>query len=275
MKILSLSSSVAHGHVGNSALVPPLRRLGFQMVAVNSVQFSNHPGHGVFGGDVFAPAHVARIIDGLAGAGFLSDFAAILSGYLGDGGNGASLLRALDANPQAVYVCDPVIGDAGRCYVRPDVVEFLCGPALTRAHMLTPNLFELGVLSDAPVEGVDQAIAAARSLLAKGPKVVVVTSLSWRDQPTCAAISADGAWLVSTPQLDFPRPVHGGGDLLAGLLCAHWLRGDEPPAMLENAVSGLFAVLERSQRTGGAELDLTGPLDEVCTPPRHFAARQV
>ena len=46
MNILSIQSWVAYGHVGNAAAVFPLQRLGAEVWAVNTVQFSNHTGYG-------------------------------------------------------------------------------------------------------------------------------------------------------------------------------------------------------------------------------------
>lgn len=273
MKILSLSSSVAHGHVGNSALTLPLQRLGFTLTTVNTVQFSNHPGHGVFGGDVFAAGHVARIIDGLDRAGFLAGHDGIVSGYLGDADNGAALLRAVNANPGAVFLCDPVMGDQGRSYVRPGIAQFLAGPAMDAAHILTPNTFELESLSGLPTATVDQAIAAARALLVRGPRMIVVTSLEMGDSMACATVTRDGAWLVATPRLDFAQPLNGAGDLLAGLLLAESLTHAGAPDLLAAAVSRLFAVLETTHRLGQRELALVAAQDAVVSPPQWFGSQ--
>lgn len=274
MKILSLSSSVAHGHVDNSALVPPLQRLGFQVTAIDTVQFSNHPGHGCFGGDVFAPDHVARVVDGLERAGFLGGHAGVLSGYLGDPGNGAALLRMLAANPGAPYVLDPVMGDDGRAYVRPGIAAFLAGPALAAATLATPNPFELGVLAGAPVQGTQECLTAARALLRRGPAWVAVTSLDIDGDAACALVGDHQVWLVRTPRLPFPIAVNGAGDLLAGLLLAEMLAGAPPDAMLENAMARLFAVLETTLAMGGRELALVAALDPLAAPPRRFTAQR-
>ncbi|MCA1910048.1 MAG: pyridoxal kinase [Magnetospirillum sp.] len=274
MKILSLSSSVAHGHVGNSALTLPLQRLGFAVSAINTVQFSNHPGHGTFGGDVFAAGHVSRVVDGLEAAGFLGGHDGVLSGYLGDAANGASLMRMLAANPRAPYLCDPVMGDDGRSYVRPGIAEFLCGPALAAATIVTPNPFELGVLAGAPVSGLEQSLAAARTLLRKGPRLVVVTSLEVDGDMACAAVTDQGRWLVRTPRLPFPQPVNGAGDLLAGLLLAQHLSGTDAPRTLSLAVSRLFAVLQATWESGERELALVAAQDRLANPARLFAVQQ-
>ena len=274
MKILSLSSSVAHGHVGNSALDLPLRRLGAELTTVNTVQFSNHPGHGSFGGDVFAAEHVARVVDGLDRAGFLAGQDGVLSGYLGDPANGPTLLRLLAANPNAPYVCDPVMGDDGRAYVRPGIAAFLAGPALAAATLITPNPFELGVLAGAPADGTGPCLNAAASLLRRGAKMVVVTSLTVDDDMACAIVTDSGTWLVRTPRLPFPRAVNGAGDLLAGLLLVELLNGAGPPDMLAGAVSRLFAVLETTLALGRRELALAAAQDAILAPARMFDARR-
>ncbi|KAF0225942.1 MAG: Pyridoxamine [Rhodospirillaceae bacterium] len=273
MKILSLSSSVAHGHVGNSALTLPLQRLGFTLTTVNTVQFSNHPGHGVFGGDVFAADHVAGIIDGLGHAGFLGGHDGIVSGYLGDAANAGPLLQAVHANPGAVFLCDPVMGDQGRSYVRPGIAQMLSGPILEAAQIVTPNIFELESLSGQSAASLDQAITAARSLLARGPRLVVVTSLEVGDSMACAGVTNDGAWLVTTPRLDFTHPLNGAGDLLAGLLLAESLTHGGAPDLLAAAMSRLFAVLDITHRLGQRELALVAAQDAVISPPQWFGSQ--
>src|SRR5215467_2742919 len=115
MNILSIQSWVAYGHVGNASAVFPLQRLGAEVWTVNTVQFSNHTGYGGWTGDVFTGAQIARLIDGIAARGVLASCDAVLSGYLGDAAIGEAILDAVarvkQANPAALYCCDPVIGD--------------------------------------------------------------------------------------------------------------------------------------------------------------------
>src|ERR1700732_3653711 len=148
MNILSIQSAVSYGHVGNSAAVFPLQRLGFEVWPVNTLQYSNHPGYGAFRGRVFEPAHVAEVITGIAERGVLGTCDAVLSGYLGDAATGEAVLDAVSrvkaANPAALYCCDPVIGDSGTgVYVRPGVAEFFQQRGLPAADIVTPNQFEL------------------------------------------------------------------------------------------------------------------------------------
>ncbi len=122
--VLSIQSHVAYGHVGNDAAMLPLQLLGMQPVAVHTVQFSNHTGYGEFKGQVFTPAHIGDVLDGLRARGVLARCQAVLSGYLGDAGVGEAILSAVQeiraARPALHYLCDPVMGDVGRgVFVRP------------------------------------------------------------------------------------------------------------------------------------------------------------
>ena len=124
MKILSIQSSVAYGHVGNSAAVFPLQRLGHEVWPVLTVHFSNHTGYGAWRGPLLAPDDVREVIAGIEDRGVLGEADAVLSGYQGDPAVGAIILDTVaqvkELNPDAVYCCDPVMGDVGRgMFVRP------------------------------------------------------------------------------------------------------------------------------------------------------------
>ncbi len=274
MNILSLSSAVAFGHVGNSATVPALQRLGFEAWPVDTVQFSNHPGYGRFRGEALPPAQVAAVVAGLAELGVLAECDGLLTGYLGDPGSGEAALAArAGMRPGGLWLCDPVMGDDGAgVYVRPGVPEFMRDRALPACDAVTPNRFELELLAGLPVGSLAEAAAAARLLLGRGPRWVFVTSLG--QGTTCLAVTAAGAWSVETPKLPFATPVNGAGDLLAALLLARLLRGDAASEALAGAVSSLFAVLRRTFELGRRELALVAALDEMVRPPEVFAARQ-
>lgn len=275
MQILSLQSAVAHGHVGNSAAVFALQRLGFQVARVDTVQFSNHPGHGGFRGAIHPAAHVAELVAGLDEAGVLADCHGVLTGYLGEAGSGEAALSAVDrvkqARPGAPWLCDPVMGDDGPgVYVRPGIPDFMRERALPRADILTPNRFELELLAGQPAGSVANAVTAARSLLARGPRLVVATSLGTAEAARCLAVTADGAWMVETPVLPLAPAVNGAGDLLSALLLARVLDGAAPPRALALAVAAVYGVLERTGRRGGREMALVDAQDELCRPSHDF-----
>ena len=141
LNILSIQSSVAYGHVGNSAAVFPLQRLGISVWPVNTVHFSNHTGYGDWRGPVLPAADIAAVIDGIERRGVLPDCDAVLSGYMGDASLGQVIVdaaaRVKAANAGALYCCDPVMGDVGRgIYVRPGIPDFMRDPAVPAADIL-------------------------------------------------------------------------------------------------------------------------------------------
>ncbi|MGE5546935.1 MAG: pyridoxal kinase PdxY [Solirubrobacterales bacterium] len=275
MKILSFQSAVAYGHVGNSAAVFPLQRMGFDVWPVDTVQFSNHPGYGSFRGKILTPEHVREIVHGLDEAGALETCDAVLSGYLGDADTGEAALLAVAQvkaiHPGAPYLCDPVMGDVDTgVYVRPGVPEFIAAQAIPAADIVTPNRFELGLLTGLPTAGLKDCAAAARALLTRGPRVVVVTSVEEPGTIACLVVTHEGAWAVRTPKLPMRPAANGAGDALAAMILAHILRGQAAPEAVSMAVSSLFGVLETTIRLHRRELALVAAQDEIAAPTRLF-----
>lgn len=283
--VLSIQSHVAYGHVGNDAAVLPLQLLGLQPVAVHTVQFSNHTGYGEFKGQVFTPAHIGDVLDGLRARGVLARCQAVLSGYLGDAGVGEAILAAVQeiraARPGLHYLCDPVMGDVGRgVFVRPGIPEFLRRRALAQASIITPNQYEFELLhGGAPLASVDEAIAAARTLLGTapgtGPALVVVTSLRTPDLPEdrlgTLAVTADAAWLVQTPFIDLQPLPNGMGDVFSAVLLGHLLRGAATPDAVSGAVSSLYALVARTV-PGQRDLPLVACREQIAEPAERFPA---
>jgi pyridoxine kinase len=282
MNILSIQSAVSFGHVGNSAAVFPLQRLGFEVWPVNTLQYSNHPGYGAFRGRVFDAAHIAELVAGIAERGVLGTCEAVLSGYLGDAATGEVVLDAVSrvkaANPAALYCCDPVIGDrSSGVYVRPGVAEFFHHRGLPAADIVTPNQFELEHLTGVAAISLAGALDAADTLLRRGPRLVLVTSFERQDAPSetieMLTIEAEAAWLVATPRL--PISPNGAGDAVAALFLGHFLKSRNAETALGAAASSIFAILEATHRTGQRELQLVASQDELVAPRRQFTAQRV
>jgi pyridoxine kinase len=277
--ILSIQSAVAYGHVGNSAAVFPLQRLGFEVWPVNTVQFSNHLGYGAFRGTVFSAESVRDVIQGVAERGVLPGCGAVLSGYLGDEALGEVVLDAVrqvkTANPAALWCCDPVIGDTdiGR-YVRDGIPEFFRDRALPAADIVTPNLFEAEFLTGLRIESTASALAACAALRACGPRIVLLTSLpAAPGRIGMLAAGAEGSWLVDTPLL--PLTPSGTGDTVAALFLAHWLRHADLAAALEATAGAVHAVLRKTVESGAPEIALIAAQDALVTPPEWFPARRL
>ena len=207
--VLSVSSQVVYGHVGHGAIVPALQALGCEVLALPTVLLAHHPGHGAPAGRAVPTEELAALADGLERVGALQPVDAVLSGYLGMAGSAEVVARAVARvrarRPGALFLCDPVIGDDGRVYVRDGVESAIAQHLLPLADVITPNHFELERLAGRPVAGLAQACVAARELIARGPRIVVVSSVRAEDDAgarvSTLAVTAEQAWRVSTPRL--------------------------------------------------------------------------
>jgi pyridoxine kinase len=277
--VLSVQSRVAYGHVGNAAAVFPLQCLGIEAWALDTVAFSNHTGHGRWRGDVVAAETVATLFEGIADLGVLPSIDAVLSGYIGTAETGAVLLdivaRVKKANPGALFCCDPVIGDTDTgSYVRDGVAEFFRDAALALSDIVTPNRFELEYLTGRAIDSLTDAADAAAALRARGPDIVLVTSLdAVPDRLTMLASGPDGAFVVETPRL--PVMLNGCGDVTAALFLGHILNGDSLAEALTATAASMFAVIETTVGLGRYELALVASRAELAQPSRAFTARRV
>ena len=282
--ILSIQSHVAFGYVGNRAATFPLQRLGFDVTAVNTVQFSNHTGYGAWTGEVFSANHIAALIDGVEARGGLDICAGVLSGYLGDAALGTVVLDAVQRvkarNPTALFCCDPVMGDVGRgFFVREGIPEFFRDHALPAADILVPNQFELAYLAGHPIETLEHALQATASLREKGPSQVLVTSFeptdSAPDEIAMLLDTANGAWRIDTPRLPLNPAPNGAGDCTAALYFGHWLQLGDAEAALKATAASIYEVFEATVERGTRELALIDAQDAMVNPSRSFAVTRV
>jgi pyridoxine kinase len=277
VNLVSIQSHVAYGHVGNSAAVFALQRLGCEVWPVHTVQFSNHTGYGAWKGDVFAADRIAAVIDGIADLGVLGACDGVLSGYVGAVETGDAILAAVAtvraANPRASYCCDPVIGNRARGeFVRPGVAEFMRERALPAADVVTPNHFELDRLTGRDTQDLPAILAAVDDIHARGPRAVLVTSVRSEATPAGSldVIASDtgGRHLVRTPLL--ATPANGAGDLIAALFFFHYLRSGSAADALAAATSSVFGLLRRTRDAGAAETVLIAAQQELVAPSETF-----
>ncbi len=282
MAILSLQSHVAYGHVGNRAAVFPLELLGFDVWPINTVQFSNHTGYESWRGEAFSRGHIELVWSGIRDLGVVADCEAILSGYLGDPSIGQVVLDAVSdvkaARPNALYCCDPVIGDYGTgVFVRDGIESFMANHALSVADIVTPNQFEAELLGDTVIECLDDARRAAGTIHEKGPRIVLITSYTPKDGDegqVSLFLSEEGrSSVITTPVLAFSAAPSGAGDLAAALFLGHYLHSRDAVQSLERMTNSVFSVLERTQGSSSRELRLVQSADALTTPPKRFAAR--
>ena len=273
MNVLSLQSRVAYGHVGNSAAVPALQRLGHQVWPVDTTLLSNHLGYATHGGRILAAAEVADVADGLGKLGLFGRLDALLTGFLGHAAavaaDAAARLRA--ESSAALYCLDPVMGERqGGLYVPATTAEAIAGLLVPQADLLLPNAFELDYLTGGQMRSLAEVLSAVESLRrrARPGAIVIATGLDRDDGPPArieALTASDrGCWLAAVPRLS--GPLHGAGDLFTAVFLGHYLGERNLPAALIKAMDSAHAVFAGS--IGQAELALVANLDRLADPPR-------
>ena len=282
MKVLSIQSAVAYGHVGNSAAVFPLQRIGVEVLPVYTVNFSNHTGYGAWRGPLIAPDDVRDVILGIEERGVFPQIDAVLSGYQGGEGIGDVILEAVArvkaANPHAIYACDPVMGNAkSGCFVAPAIPVLLRERVVPAADLITPNQFELGYLTGTEPDSLESTLAAADAARAMGPRTVLVTSVERPEREPgtieMLVVTDAGAWIVRTPLI--PMKANGSGDVTAALFTAHFVRTGDAADALARTVSSVFDLLQCTHESGERELQLVESQEFYANPRMQFEVTQV
>jgi pyridoxine kinase len=265
--VIVISSHVARGSVGNRAAVFALETLGHPVWAVPTVILPWHPGHGPATRIVPDNAQFAAFMKDLERSRWLPEVGAVLSGYLGHAEQAeavASLVEAVKAkNPKALYVCDPVMGDAGGLYVPEPTAVALRDRLMPLADIATPNRFELEWMSGAKVDDLRSAMAAA---LHAGPATMMVTSA-----PALMAggtgnllVTPSEAMLAEHRAID--KPPNGLGDLTGAIFLARLLAGQPMGKALQSTTASVFEILARTAKRGADELTLETDAQSLSHP---------
>lgn len=281
--IISIQSHVVFGHAGNSSAVFPLQRMGFEVWPIHTVQFSNHTQYAEgWTGQAFSAAHISQLVDGIAAIDQLKNCDALISGYQGSAEQCLATFdaatRLKQANPQALYICDPVMGDPQKgCIVADGVSEALCQKLLPMADVIVPNQFELSQFVEMDIETLDDAIEACQHALAKGPKLVLVKHLHClsEQQFSMMLASRKGCFLLQRPHLDFAQAPVGVGDLITATFSGALLQGLAPVAAFEHCHNAVYGVLKTTQQSQQWELQTVAAQQQFITPSSNYRAQQL
>lgn len=254
MKVLSISSQVVWGPVGNTAAVPALQAKGHEVLALPTITLSNHPGHGAPAGFRTHAEDMTRMFAALEALGALSDLDAVFTGYFASVGQVEEVARLLDRVRARYLLVDPVMGDHGRLYVPQDVASAIRDHLLPRATCVTPNGFELSWLSGREVTDETSAIDAAHALLV--PEVIA-TSIPCAEGLATLLVTPGQSHRVVATKLD--KVPHGTGDFLSGLYLAERLT-QSPHHAFARAMETLSRAIWRS--AGSPVLDVAGALHD-------------
>lgn len=265
--VIAISSHVVRGSVGNRAAVFALETLGHPVWSLPTVLMPWHPGHGPSTRMVFPDETFARVIDDLIASPKLGEVKAVLTGYFGSPEQPAAVARLVAAlkerNPDLLYVCDPVMGDAGGLYVPEKTAAAIRDHLIPLATLATPNRFELGWLSGAALEDNSQIIDAALSL---GPPKMLVTSAFAMMVGGTGNLFLSGRHALLAEHRAIGNPPNGLGDLLAAVFLSRLLSGMEEEKALQLATASVFELIARTARRGSDELTLASDASSLSRP---------
>jgi pyridoxine kinase len=274
--IVSIQSQVAGATVGNSVAVFAMQRLGARVIALPTTQFGRRPDKGLPGGGPIPAEVLQSLIDAVEAEHGFAGIDAVLTGYFSSPEQVAvasdAIAKIKAANPRALVVCDPVLGDEPRgLYVRAETAAAIGARLAPLADLITPNRFELEVLSGgARLQDLNAVYAAAM----RWPKPVMVTSVHGESDAKDGVLytAPTGAWLIETPRL--PHPAKGAGDLFAALFTARRVLGQSLVVALEAAVGAVHDVIVRTLVEGGDSLAVVEAQDKLDHPESWPTARQ-
>lgn len=265
--VLAISSHVVRGAVGNRAAVFALETLGHCVWSLPTVLMPWHPGHGPSTRMVFPDETFSRVVDDLIASPKLGEVKAVLTGYFGSPDQPAAVARLISAlrekNPDLLYVCDPVMGDMGGLYVPETTAEAIRDHLLPLATVATPNRFELGWLSGAPLDSNDQIIEAA---LALGPPKMLVTSAFALMAGGTGNLYLSARHALLAEHRAVGNPPNGLGDLMGALFLSRLLSGLDEEKALQLATASVFELIARTAGRGGDELTLASDASSLARP---------
>jgi pyridoxine kinase len=254
MAVLSIQSHVVYGYAGNTAAVFPLQRLGREVWAINTVEFSNHTGYGSWRGKILGAELAGELVKGLEERGVLNQCQAVLSGYLGDREVGLAVINAVKKvrkeSLNSLYCCDPVMGDIGRgFYVKPDIPDMFKKELTPLADIITPNQFELETLTGISIVNIEDALNAINILHEMGPSIVLLTSFKEKERElSMIASDKTQVYKITTPELPLGDGVAGTGDMTAAVFLSRYLETKNLTKALEMCTASVFSILEASYK---------------------------
>ena len=232
-QILTIQSGVMWGEVGNDAAMPIYQHDGLHAIRLDTVRLAAHPGYGTTYASVTPAVELAALFADFSALDASRSLRICQTGYLGQASQCDVLAREIAAlkqkNPQLLYCLDPVLGDGGRMYVSTDIATAMMSHLLPLADILTPNQFELSLITQTDIPDTDGAITAAARLCERSgnPELnILVTGVSepaWPDE-ICDILVSRSQQIIVRHQRN-SAGVSGAGDALTALYLSHLVRG--------------------------------------------------
>lgn len=280
---MSIQSHVSYGHAGNSAAVFPVQRMGIEVWPIHTVQYSNHTQYQEgWTGQRFGSDDIRTLIKGLDKIDKLSECNAVISGYLGSPEQCSAIAEAVrrvkQANHQALYVCDPVMGDPDKGCILPDgVTEALTEHLMPLADVIVPNQFELAQFTGMEINSIYDAVTACKKAIELGPKIILVKNLhSISDKEfTTLLATPKSCYLVQRPSLPFDKSPVGVGDLITAVFTACLTKDMSPVLAFRHTNNAVYGILKHTQEQKLWELQIISGQYEFVEPTYDFEPKRI
>lgn len=174
---------------------------------------------------------------------------AALIGYLGNADLVDTAKQALERFQPAMTIVDPAMADQGSLYPGltenyVDAIRQLC----RQATIITPNLTELGLLSEVNQGDDDWIMQAVAAIRAKGIQAqMVISGVQKGDEIGSIVVTNDEQRFITNPF--YPGHFYGTGDTFTPLILGFLQKGDSLIAAVNKATKLMeVAVAQTSQR---------------------------
>jgi len=271
--VLVINSQAASSQIGGSGGGFALQRMGVQVFHLPTLLVGRHPGWGDPGQVNISADDLATLFIAVREQGLLPKIDGILTGYFRSVRQITAACAIIDQvreeNPNVLVAVDPVMGDypTGQ-YVSEAVAQAIRRELVPMADHITPNRWEMELLSDRTLFDDASVIAAATSL---SPEWVFLSDAPAPDNWVHMAVHQDECWKVECPKLT--HAPKGTGDLLAALILGQRLQGLSPRNAFEAAINSVQDILAEAQRLQTKELPLVQAQDRMITPRSSLTAR--
>ncbi|XP_006812139.1 pyridoxal kinase-like [Saccoglossus kowalevskii] len=254
-RVLSIQSHVVSGYVGNKSATFPMQVLGFEVDAINSVQFSNHTGYNVCKGQVLNSTELQTLYSALK-ENDIDHYSHVLTGFVGSESfllEVVNVIKELKArNPNMLFVCDPVLGDFGVGYYVPkELTPIYREKLLPLADLITPNQFEAEELTGITIKTEEDAFKAMELMHCSGCKNIVISSTELGKDDTLvllgSSLTGEKNKRLRLTMHKFDAHFTGTGDLFTALLLV-WshTHPDNLALACEKTIATMQSVLKKT-----------------------------
>lgn len=187
-------------------------------------------------------------------------FDGIFTGYIANIEQVNFLSEFIDSfsNENTLVLVDPVMGDDGKIYSA--YSDKMCQRLISlieKAHIITPNLTELCIISNESYKDISVLPASellnkveqmSRSLIRENLTTVITTGIPLQtgdgEYLATAVLWKDGFNSVTAPKIE--GTFSGTGDIFASIVCSSLLNGQTPVSAVIKAMNFISAAIEET-----------------------------